>query len=781
MLHHPLLADGQKFNPARVSASAWFDGSADSLSKTFGGAGNSDRLIISLWARRTEFGAVNPLVAAAGDSNNRFEIRFHSDDTLLVLNYVSGVEVMQLNTSAVYRDTGWYHIVFSYEDGDGQLYVNGEEPAYQTEDQSSAGVDCNWNKATLHEIGKRTQTSATYYDGYLAQVTSLDGVSIQNGDYAITDLGQAFVAGANGTIWTPRPDSVLAGYATTAGGNSFCLTSEIGDGADANDNNNFTANNMSHAANGSESTPSLSYPILTPLNPDRGSHTLSDGNLTVISTGTAAWSFTDMTFPASGHHYAEFVVLSSLSSTNMGVFVMSTEGVSSLSGPSASADSYGYCTNGTIRNNNTNTTYGGSCSSASVISFVMNEGALNYWLDGVDQGEVVSGLAGDFVLGVFDGSSNNITGTFRFAESAWTETPPTGAKPINSANRDTPSYQGCDYFNAVTYTGDGVAIGSGGHAITGMGFQPDIVFAKERGAVNDSQWYDRLTGRHEQLQPNENTAAVNLTEGLSAFDADGFTTGSHEEINNDTDTYIAFGWKAGDTDVANDEGSISIMLSISQAGHLSLVRYSGTGSAETINHGLAERPDLVIVKDITGAFSWQVWSPFLSSTLHYLNINTNAGESNASGAQRWNDTAPTSSVVTVGTASCASGRDYVMASFRSVPDVCLVSAYTANLDADGPYVPCGFKPRWLLTKRLDGTGHEWHVYDTERSPTNPVDKYLFLDQTAAESTGKGVDFLSSGFKIRTADADVNSNGNTHIFIAMADVAGGGDLPPVPGA
>lgn len=779
MLQHPLLTGGRKFNPARVSASAWFDGAEGALSIAFAENAESSRFLLSFWLRRTEFSVAGTSpIFGTGEGSNAEVICFDADDRLCVtLNSQTHV------SDRVFRDTVWYHFVVSVERGgspDASVYVNGEAITWGTDVSLSA--DPGWFDSTnALQIG--CDSAGNHGAMYLAQVTGLPQVSIQNGDHAIGDFGEYWPAGGNGVIWSPQPDEALVLLANAAGGNAFCLTANIGDGTDASANeNDFTPSGMLHSVNGSANTPSQSYPLISPLNPDRGSHVLGEGNQAVSSAGLGGWSVTDTAFPAAGHFYAEFAPTASVAAApDMGVGVVPVSDLSERHDPAVSVNAYGYNTNGSLRNNNATSTYGEPYTDADVISIVVYSGTLHFMKNGVDQGEAATGLAGDYLIVLYDGSLYNLSGRFRFIATEWTGTPPAGARAVCSETVAEPVNQGRDCFGVVAYTGNGVAIGSGGHAIAGMGFQPDLVVTKERGDTNDNQWYDRLTGLNEQLQPNENTAAAIQAEGLSAFDVDGFTTGSHAEINNDSDTYIAFGWKAGGAVVANDDGSASALLSLAKAGHLSLARYSGTGSAKTIGHGLVESPDLVIVKDISGAFSWQVWSPFLSSTLHYLNLNTSAGESSSNGIQRWNDTAPTSSVVSVGTASSASGRDYVMTCFRSVPGVCLAGAYTGNLDADGPWVPCGFKPRWLLTKRLDGSGHEWHVYDTERSPANPADKYIFLDQTAAEATGKDIDFLAGGFKIRTADADINSNGSTHIFIAMADVAGGGDLPPIPGA
>ena len=117
--------------------------------------------------------------------------------------------------------------------------------------------------------------------------------------------------------------------------------------------------------------------------------------------------------------------------------------------------------------------------------------------------------------------------------------------------------------------------------------------------------------------------------------------------------------------------------------------------------------------------------------------------------------------------------------FRSVPGVCKIGSYIPNNTIDGPYVNLGFTPAYLLIKCVETT-NPWIVFDNTRGPTNPVTKYLLPNSNAVEaSSGRDIDFLSDGYKIRENDSDINGGtSNAYIYMAIADLGGNGTLPPI---
>ena len=76
-----------------------------------------------------------------------------------------------------------------------------------------------------------------------------------------------------------------------------------------------------------------------------------------------------------------------------------------------------------------------------------------------------------------------------------------------------------DYFNTKLYTGNDST-----NAQTGVGFQPDWVWAKARTSTTGSshRLYDSVRGVTKQLRIENANAEITDTE-LTSFDSDGFT------------------------------------------------------------------------------------------------------------------------------------------------------------------------------------------------------------------------------------------------------------------
>jgi len=154
----------------------------------------------------------------------------------------------------------------------------------------------------------------------------------------------------------------------------------------------------------------------------------------------------------------------------------------------------------------------------------------------------------------------------------------------------------------------------------------------------------------------------------------------------------------------------------------------------------------------------------------------NSTAATADDATYWNDTAPTSSVFSIGTNADVNTNTatYVAYCFAEVPGYSKFGSYTGNGSANGPFVWCGFRPAYVMIKRSDSAG-EWHIYDTARRTINTVTNWLNADTNGAES-GAGnnpVDFLSSGFKLRSSDGNTNASGGNYVFIAFATRPFGG--------
>ncbi|HNA84873.1 MAG TPA: hypothetical protein PLB04_04870, partial [Nitrospira sp.] len=201
----------------------------------------------------------------------------------------------------------------------------------------------------------------------------------------------------------------------------------------------------------------------------------------------------------------------------------------------------------------------------------------------------------------------------------------------------------------------------------------------------------------------------------------------------------------------------------------SIVTYTGTGANATVGHGLGVAPKLVIVKQRNGStYSWTVHHDALSAGQVLFLEATSAATARATS---FNSTDPSSTVFSLGTdlGTNASGNTYVAYCFAEIPGFSKIFSYTGNGSADGPFVHCGFKPKFVLIKESSAAGNNWQLYDSVRDPSNQMTNMLFPNTSGAESTGFNMDFLSNGFKSRLAGTGVNTNGNTYVGIAFADV------------
>lgn len=326
-----------------------------------------------------------------------------------------------------------------------------------------------------------------------------------------------------------------------------------------------------------------------------------------------------------------------------------------------------------------------------------------------------------------------------------------------------------DYFNTVTYTGDGTAIGSGGKSIT-VGFQPDFVWIKSRSSAYNSHVYDSIRGVQKRIITNLDYDEITLSESLESFDTDGFTLGNQGAHNASGDTYVSWNWLAGGTASSNTDGSITSSVSANTAAGFSIVSYTGTGSAATIGHGLGGTPELIIVKRrTTTGGNWSVYNYHDTATkVMFLNSSGSA----AANSTYWNNTEPTSTVFSVGTQgdTNSSGATFIAYCFRSIKGYSKVGTYVGNSSADGTFVYTGFKPAFQIGKGSD-IAEGWNITDNKRAyPFNPTGYFLYAQANNAESviTYSEKDFLSNGFKCRNSHGQFNQSGNTYIYYAVAE-------------
>ena len=332
---------------------------------------------------------------------------------------------------------------------------------------------------------------------------------------------------------------------------------------------------------------------------------------------------------------------------------------------------------------------------------------------------------------------------------------------IATAGLETAS-QGMD---VLTYTGNGST-----QSITGLNFQPDFVWLKKTSASADHYLYDVVRGANNRLYSNTTGAESTSSTGLTAFNSDGFTVGSANDVNQSSNTYVAWAWKAGGTASSNSNGTITSSVSANQTYGFSIVSYNGDNNAgDTVGHGLGSAPKWILVKNRDDAFNWYVYHHELGAT-KYLRLDTTATEITGSGA--WNNTAPTSTVFSLGQDNNVNdgNKDYIAYCWSEIPGFSKFGSYIGNGSSTGPVVTTGFKPKYLLIKSSTVSGAAWYLWDSVRDTSNPRDKVIQINTDGQQDSGAGynINFNNDGFQIVSASDSWNRNNDTFLYMAFAD-------------
>jgi hypothetical protein len=336
----------------------------------------------------------------------------------------------------------------------------------------------------------------------------------------------------------------------------------------------------------------------------------------------------------------------------------------------------------------------------------------------------------------------------------------------------TTATQAGKFFNPVLYTGNAPS----SQSISGVGFQPDFVWVKNRSGAYYHGLFDAVRGVNKVLVSNTTAAEdASITQQLNSFNTDGFTVGTNSDGGNYTNvsgfTYVAWNWKANGTGSSNTSGSITSTVSANTTSGFSVVTYTGTGANATVGHGLGVAPAMMIVKGRSPASSnWTVYHQSIGNT-GALILNTT--QTTYTSSTVWNNTSPTSSVFTVSTDGGVnqSSSTYVAYCFAEISGYSAFGKYTGNGSADGPFVYTGFRPAFVLIKSSTfAGGSSWRLWDSKRSTYNVVNSVLFPNLSNAEvsTADYAIDFLSNGFKIRSADAGENNGTDTFIYAAFAE-------------
>jgi hypothetical protein len=755
------------------------DDDSPRLTRQYVSAGNRKIYTLSCWVKRGALGDKR-IFGADGSSNFAWVLQFDSNNKISVGAY-SGGYIYQVVTTAVYRDVGaWYHIVVATDTTQAtasdriKIYVNGEQvTAFDTASYPSLNLDTSINNNAAgrpHGIGY-IPGSGGNYDGYLAELNVVDGQALTPSDFGETDLLT--------NQWIPKK------YVGTYGTNGFYLnfSDSASLGADSSGNgNNFTPTNLA-ATDQVLDSPTNNFATLNPLNTTvSGLSTISEGNLktNVGGTGTRYISSATqaMTF---GKWYCEVYVINTPALT-VGLIHGYSSLTSTSNGLQMLSNGYSYNATGIYVNSDSITASGlptysngdviGIMYDADVgkLEFVDNTGTKITTVAASGLDTTVSSF---FAIG--DGSSstsNSGGGVMNFGQDSsfagnktaqgntddngigdFYYTPPSGYLALCEDNLPDPSIADpTAYFNTVLYTGNGST-----QSITGVGFQPDFVWLKERSSTSGHRFTDAVRGAGYSMASESTDAENYASNRITSFDSDGFSLGNAGAFNESSQTYVAWNWKADNTSgSSNTDGSTTSTVSANTTAGFSIVTCTTLAGTQTVGHGLSQAPDIVIQKSRNTAQNWYVYYDFVDGSQDYLTLNlTNA-------AAAWGGSAATS---TVFYENWSAGVDLICYCFHSVEGYSKFGTYTGNGANDGPFVYTGFRPAFVMIKRTDSTGG-WSMADSARPEYNPA-VALQANTTVAEF-GSDLDITSNGFKVRTTWVERNASGGTYIYMAFAE-------------
>jgi len=326
-----------------------------------------------------------------------------------------------------------------------------------------------------------------------------------------------------------------------------------------------------------------------------------------------------------------------------------------------------------------------------------------------------------------------------------------------------------EHFNTILYTGNNAA----NRSITGAGLQPDWGWLKQRNGTGYHELYDSSRGVTKALHSNTNDAEV-TTSALDSFDSDGITVSydsSNSGSNGNGKTVAWWLWKAnGGTTSSNTDGDITSTVQANNTAGFSIVTYTANGSnTDTVGHGLSKQLSMVFTKKRNAARSWHVGHkdmPFNSSSnAHngYISLDSTMANEPSNGGRANIPNATTFQ------GESSDGDTMVAYCFAEIQGYSKFGKYTGNGNADGTFVYTGFKPKYLLQRRTNASGQGWTIQNPDNQSYNEINNYFFAQHSGSTFTGYAqIDFLSNGFKIRTADAQTNGSGDTYIYMAFAE-------------
>lgn len=816
-------AAGGDFYSYEINQSLRFEaGDNPYMAQTFTDSGGTI-FTFSCWVKITDSTTSRCLLQGYADSNNFSQIVLYggsasTDGYVGMYSATGGTARLFAYTQALQRDpNAWYHIVIKFNGTSGaeefKIYINGENQDLTVSTALTAHQSLIGN-SNAHYFGNNFNLSLDM-DGYIAETNFIDGTALDADSFGETKAG----------IWIPKQYS--GSYGTNGFYLNFSDSSSLGTDSSGR-GNNMTSVSGVHATDQVPDSPTNNFCTYNFLDRNAFNNSfMNQGNLNVADyVATAALAVGGTISMRSGKWYFEVLRKAAVNGGYWGIiredkFV----GQNSLGNTGLSAGDFGYYVDfsGALNKN-------GSATASFLSSFAQDD-ILNVAYD-ADTGKVWFGKNNSWGGSGDPASGTNEAGTVdspdEYGYKVWTRVignafsyeqatlncgqdstfaneitaggnadangigdfkyePPSGFLALCTANLANPGIdpakneEPADYFNTVLYAGNG----STGHAITGVGFQPDWVWIKGQNyngsshALNDS-----VRGVTKRLSTDLDSSESTNAEFLQSFDSDGFTVGNHAAYNNGSYNYVSWNWKVNGGSTSNVSAGASSNIRLigggtadqaavqanTEAG-ISIVSFENTarGSSDflTFPHGLNSAPEMVWVKSRDSSNYWAIYHASEGLKLGFLgsSLGTNAFITSTF----WNEVNDTTVKFQSNGNLTTTDEDIIAYCFHSVDGYSKMGSYTGNGSSDGPFVYTGFRPAWVMIKKSSGTDG-WSIYDNKREPFNVMDSRLLANSNADEASSSNIriDFLSNGFKLRGTGSTINTSGQTYITFVFAE-------------
>ena len=778
--------------------------SGNFLQRTYvGDAEDRTRGTVAFWFRLGEIGNLSisrTIFGCGADGNNSSQLRVDNNGNLEFIHRDGAAVTDNLKTNRVLRDpTAWYFGLFWYDTGQAVdsdrmgFEVNGVVASLVTANYPALNKELDFgNNGQACKIGQKAGVNDEQFEGFLADMHWTVGV-----DYRSDSFGRFEPIHGE---WIP-----IQPFGLTYGNHGFHL--DFADPADLGNDvsgqgNDYTAQGTFGAANAFLDVPANTFPILNSADANTGAD-FSRACLTVNEASASASSSRSTHVFPQGKWYLE------LTRDNSGLadLGVSVNGEQESGRGGAAEEIPGFSTlPGVIIRSTTGTLYrspygasdgsfGGTSTTNDVISIAVDASDpenIDIWFakngtwlgsgspnpaTGTSPAATITAThpqpaISQLTLHVGCDTSGQTSINFGQERGGFSYSIPNGFKELSTGNFPDPTGPALfpdRYFKSVEYEGDGAAT----QAVTGVGFQSDMVWLKNldagdgwRVAINMAD-YVPSPSTPNNLQTHSTSAASDFVQGnIDSLDSDGFTVGegssSPAAVNTNGETYQAWCWKSD------------------PAAGFEIIRYTGDGVAgRTVPHNLDVVPEYIAVKRLDGTGNWNIYN------LHYGRVTDpetdylwwNSLQAAVDNVNRWNDTVPTTTEFTLGAADDVNALDgeYVALVWASVPGFSKMYSMEGNGNANGAIVPLDFAPRFYFAKNANSGTASWLLQDEDMDSDangNVKDQRLLVEAVTARTTDAAnqSDVLANGIKRRGTGGGSNTNGSHYQGMAYARVA-----------